>query len=229
MRYFILLFAGVFIAGPACAQDFSGLRIEGRGGWDVTKASSSLPNPDEDEDEDGDEFLIATARDDGPDYGAEVGYDIQLGSAVVLGAYAGGDFANRWSCVELVEDDQACARSRRSFTLGARAGVALGETVLLYAKGGYSNGKVEVSYDPDLTDNASDDPGGVVYHDAKIDGFHLGAGLELAVSGALYAKAEYVYTDYGTGRYAIDDADGSPELAIGLRRHQALVGVGVRF
>src|SRR5690606_5757140 len=133
------------------------VRVEARLGWEQVRPDASYPNPDEDEDVEGDENLTASQKDSGLSYGAELGYDAQLGG-IVLGAYAGAELSDNESCSELLGDDLACAGLERTFTLGARAGVPIGRSSLLYVKGGYSNGKFDAAYDSDVTDNDDDEP-----------------------------------------------------------------------
>jgi outer membrane immunogenic protein len=231
MKYPVLI-AGVLaaLAGPAYAQDLSGVRIEGRVGWEQVGAGATLPNPDFDEDDaDIPEFLTGSENDVGITYGAEIGYDLQVGPGLVIGAYAGADFSDSRMCTELVEDDLACADLGRTFTLGARAGVPFGRSSLVYVKGGYSNGKFDIAYDPDVTDNDAEEPGAIAQFSNSRGGFHVGGGVELGLTQGLYGKFEYVYTDYGKGSYLLGDEEGDPTLAVGADRHQALVGIGLRF
>jgi outer membrane immunogenic protein len=232
MKYSLMLAAAVagVLAAPAYAQDLSGFRVEARGGWEQVGAKATIPNPDDDTDEDGDEFLTASDNDSGISYGLEIGYDAQIGSSFVLGAYAGADFADSDICGEVLADDLACAGLGRTFTVGARAGVPIGERSLIYIKGGYSNGKLDASYDADVTDNDDDTPGAIAKFDQTLDGYHVGAGFELGVTEKAYVKLEYVYTDYGSQSWLLgDDAEADPTLKIGSDRHQVLAGVGLRF
>lgn len=221
--------AGLALASTsAYAQDVSGFRVEGRVGWETGSVDAAIPNPDDDEDEEGDEFLLASADDDRPSYGAEIGYDAQIGRSFVVGAYVGADFSSNSMCSELVEDDLACGELDRTFTVGLRAGVPIGENSLIYAKGGYSNGKFKASYDPDVTDNDDEEPGEVARFSDTRDGYHAGAGVEVGISSSVYAKLEYTYTDFGEGSYLLDEED---EVAFDMStdRHQVLLGLGVRF
>lgn len=81
---------------------------------------------------------------------------------------------------------------RADLGLGARLGYVLNENVLGYVRGGYTN--------LDLGRRS-------------IDGLTVGGGLEVNVSGPVYTKVEYRYTDFERG----------------LGRHGGLVGVGIRF
>lgn len=212
----------------AQAQDVSGFRIEGRFGWEKADAEAVLPNPEDGEDETGDEFLVGNNDDDGVAYGVEIGYDMQIGDSFVVGAYGGVDLSDSNICTGLVEDDLTCAELGRTFTAGVRAGVPIGSNSLIYAKGGYSNGKLDLTYDPDITDNNDEEPVEIAAFSEKRDGYHLGAGAEVGITSSIYAKLEYVYTDFGSGSYPLDEEE---EISIDIKSssHQALVGLGLRF
>lgn len=232
MKYPVLIAAALAAtASPAYAQDLSGFRIEARAAWEQVGASTDIPNPDYDEDDEdsGPEILTASDDDSGIAYGAEIGYDFQIGYGLVIGAYAGAEFSDSRACTELIEDDMACSDLERSFTVGARAGVPLGRSSLIYVKGGYSNGKFDVGYDPDVTDNDDDEPGEVFEFSQSRGGFHAGGGIEVGLSSGLYGKLEYVYTDYGSASFVIGDEDDAPALGVKSDRHQVGVGIGLRF
>ncbi len=232
MKYALLIAAAAAgLSAPAYAQDLSGFRIEARAGWERAATDATLPNPDYDEEDEetGGEFLTASDNDSGIAFGGEVGYDFQLGSSFVVGAYAGVDLSDAKVCSTLIEDDLACTGLDRTFTAGARAGVPIGETSLLYVKGGYSNGKFDTTYDADVTDNDDEDADPVSHFSKSMGGYHLGGGFELGLSRNLYAKLEYVYTDYGSTSHRLGDEEGDPALDVGSNRHLAVVGVGLRF
>lgn len=221
--------AGLSLASTsAYAQDVSGFRVEGRVGWETGSVDTIAPNPDDDEEEEGDEFLLASADDDRSTFGAEIGYDAQIGRSFVVGAYAGIDFSSNSMCSELVEDDLVCGELDRTFTVGLRAGVPIGDNSLIYAKGGYSNGKFKGSYDADVTDNEDEEPGEVARFSDTRGGYHAGAGVEIGITAGAYAKLEYTYTDFGDGSFVLDEDE---EFAIDMStdRHQVLLGLGVRF
>jgi len=132
-----LLFASVaalVIATPAMAQDDSsgfkgGARIEARAGVDDVVLKDSGVS----------ESKVGFV------YGTELGYDYATKSGFVIGAYAGIEGATTKDCVALSGTQTACIKAGRNITVGARAGgvVAGG---LLYAKGGYTNGRVTASF-----------------------------------------------------------------------------------
>lgn len=231
MKYKLVIAAALVAASaPAYAQDVSGLRIEGRASWDRSGSNFTFPNPDYDEDdEDSAEFLTGSDKRSEVTFGGELGYDVQIGTSFVLGAYAGADFSSGSACAELVEDDLACSGLDRTLTVGARAGVPLGRSSLIYVKGGYSNGKLDVAYDPDLTDNDDDEPGDVFDFSETLSGYHAGGGIEVGITPRVYVKAEYLYTDYGSRDFRIGTAATDPMLTVGTDRHQVFAGIGLRF
>jgi outer membrane immunogenic protein len=221
------LFATATLAVPAQAENLTGFRIEARVGWESASAAADYPNPDDDEDEQGDELLTVSEDENGIAYGIEAGYDFPVGSWVTLGAYGGVEFSDIERCSEVAGDDLGCVGAGRNFTAGVRAGFAVSPTFLVYAKGGYSNGRVEFSYDSDVDE---DDPLDADFAEANEDrdGYHVGGGVELAFAANLFGKVEYVYTDYGAARFLAADED-LPGAAVRLSRHQVTAGVGLRF
>jgi len=187
------------VALPAQAQ-FSGPRIEGRLAYESVEATIETGDP-----------LATDDSESAISYGAEVGYDVQLGPLVV-GAYAGAEGSNLRTCQEVFGNDEGCIGQGRNLYVGARAGFSPVPRVMLYAKGGYSNGSVNVEYDGPVDFDVSD----------SFDGYHLGVGGELAVAAGLYGRIEYVRTDYGDFRFDEDTIGG-------LDRGQVMVGLGLRF
>lgn len=194
--------AAAMVSVPAFAQNIvpgAGFRIEARTGLDHVRVGV--------EGESGSRS--------GLDYSLEAGYDVRAGGALV-GVYAGlGDSTTR-ECTEVFGNDRACVRADRNITVGVRAGVRIGASSLLYAKGGYSNGRAHIAY----TDNANSANDFNVGDNA--DGFHVGAGIEYGLRGGVYVKGEYVYTNYSTDTQDLG-------FQSDLDRHQLLAGVGIRF
>ena len=196
------LAASTALAAPAFAQDsgdessFTGPRAEGIVGWDRAESGENL---------EGD------ARD-GVVYGGAVGYDVQMGQAV-LGAEAEltGSTTKDTARDVLAADDRLDVKAGRDIYLGGRVGFAVGDRALIYAKGGYTNARINTHYDA---------PGVAgVKTGENLDGWRAGAGAEVKLGGKVYAKAEYRYSNYG-------NADG---YDINLDRHQVVGGVGIRF
>jgi outer membrane immunogenic protein len=196
--------AASLAATPAFAQEFGGPRIEARIGWDSVDLGVDI---------DGEGTFDEGAST--VSYGAEAGYDLSFGSAI-LGAYAGVDFANAEVCDEVFGDDEACISAERNITVGARAGFAVTPEALIYAKAGYSNGRVRASYDDfgDIID--------AIEESESRSGHHIGVGAELAFGPNFYGKAEYVRTNYS-------DFDVDATTTGSIKRNQVLAGIGFRF
>jgi outer membrane immunogenic protein len=181
--------AGMIVSAPASAQNFNGLRAQVHAGWDRLSAED-------------DEFGIELAKS-GVAYGAGLGYDAALGGGLVAGVEANFDLAStraRASEPGLT----ATVRARRDIELSGRIGAAVAPNVLLYAKAGYSNARFRA----ELVG------GGITERESGTeDGLRLGGGIELALGGNAFAKAEYRYTTYGDG----------------VSRNQLIGGFGFRF
>ena len=200
MRNLILAaVATTALAAPAFAQTagapFTGLRIEGVAGYDALKDGHDTS--------------------DGFVYGGAVGYDVQLNNLVVgaEGELTGSTTDTRTDNL-INQGDRFRVGMGRDVYLGARVGVPLNPTTLAYAKGGYTNARVDTRYTQGTTETRDH---------TDLDGFRLGAGLEHQIGANTYIKGEYRYSNYGkadnsVGRYNID-----------VDRHQLVAGVGMRF
>jgi outer membrane immunogenic protein len=212
MKTVFMALIGLAGAAPAYAQNvgttspFGGARIEGRVGWDRPVASIEADD------------IEANQGKSGVVYGGEIGFDVPQ-DTIILGVYAGLEGSSTKSCFEFYGRDEACVRAGRNITAGARVGVQLGVRTMVYAKGGYSNGKLKASY-VDFDDAQNN-----LRYRPNLDGFHLGAGAEANVSANVYGKLEYVYTNYNAGR--LDNGDFG--FTADLERHQVVAGVGIRF
>lgn len=51
---------------------------------------------------------------------------------------------------------------------------------------------------------------------------------EFGIANGPFGKLEYVYTDFGSSSYRLDE-DAETNLDVSSDRHQVLVGVGRRF
>jgi outer membrane immunogenic protein len=125
---------------------------------------------------------------DGLLYGVGAGYDLAVGNAVSLGLD-----------VEATDStaDKAGVKAGRDLYAGGRVNFAVSPRANLYLKGGYTNARLTIS-------GCCGDNG---------DGFRLGAGGQMLVSGKTYVGAEYRYSNY--------EAD--------FDRHQVALTLGTRF
>jgi outer membrane immunogenic protein len=154
-------------------------------------------------------------------YGVNAGYDFQLGGVIagIEGEYADSDVKGSASDL-ITTGDSFSLNTDRDLYVGARLGFAISPTTMIYAKGGYTNAKFEGRFNDGL---------GTIYNTGvTTDGYRLGAGVEqkfnlFGPSG--FIKAEYRYSNYKNIDIGEDDFD----LETDFDRHQAVVGVGVRF
>ena len=182
-------FLALTAVSPAMAQEsapFTGPRVEGLVGLDRVQSNGD--------------------HDDAVGYGAAVGYDMQMGGAVVGLAAAYRD-SDKTPCVGCTTHPapRHCLKSGRDLYAGGRIGTVLGGSTLLYAKAGYTNAQAKLTSD--------DGTGQITLDKSNLDGVRVGAGVEHAVGPRSYVKAEYRYSNYEAG----------------VQRHQGMAGFGFRF
>lgn len=192
----VAVLAGAALSSPALAQEaaFEGPRVELLAGYDIAE---------------GDEGLV---------YGVAAGYDIAVGQGILGFEAELNDSSVRETATDVdVVGDELTIGAGRDIYVGARLGFAAGPRTLIYAKGGYTNGAIDVRYDDGTT---------VEKARPKGDGYRVGAGIEqsLAIFGPKsFARVEYRYSNYGNISY-----DGT-SVAANIDRHQVVAGVGIRF
>lgn len=191
---------GVALATPALAQngDFSGPRLEALAGYDNLQDGG-----------DGD-----SEGREGFSYGALLGYDFQRGNIVygIDGEITDATTKSR-SYNEVTAGDRFSIEAGRDLYIGGRLGYVISPAAMIYAKGGYTNARVESRYQPSTGADSE------LVDKADLDGFRLGAGLEYKLTPTAFVKGEYRYSHYG-------EIDG---YNIDLDRHQLMAGVGIRF
>ena len=118
-----------------------------------------------------------------------------------------------------------CVRPERQIEAGARDGVKAGDSflgfgnrALFYAKGAYVNTSVNVQ--------STYTSGGTFNTHRLIGGWRAGAGLEYALTGHAYIKAEYDYTR--TNRFSLQPY-GFANTDYRQSSIQILGGFGIRF
>jgi outer membrane immunogenic protein len=203
--------AAVLAASPAAAADFTGPRLEGRVGYEWVTLVLKLS--------DGVTSAADSEQKSGVSLGGEIGYDVALGNRAVIGAYAGAEGSEAKACGEIYGNDEGCLTLGRNLTVGGRIGARLADRVMVYAKGGYSDGQLRASY-TDGSDPAND----FSYH-VNRGGIHFGGGVEGQISPGTYARLEYVRTEYNGYSYS----EPGLELNLSGHRDQVIAGFGVRF
>lgn len=144
-------------------------------------------------------------------YGAQLGYDYKIDNQFVVGAEAflTGD-------TNKVRSDNTTFDGGRSLGLLARAGVLAGPRTLIYAKGGWENGRFSYAVDG-------------IGVSTNRDGWSLGGGVEQAITDAISARVEYRHTKFNSfSSSALDNALESTAEAR-VNRDRVMVGVNYRF
>jgi outer membrane immunogenic protein len=145
--------------------------------------------------------------DSGLVYGIGAGYDFRIAPKVELGVDLSADLSSMEECENSVvlPGDRACLDAGRDLAAAVRLGYKVSERGTLYALAGYTNARFRFDYTT---------PANVTTRDGRnLDGFRLGAGYQHDFGKRMYGKVEYRYSNY--------EAD--------VTRHQALIGVGVKF
>lgn len=133
MKKFLIAAAGAaFVATPALAADFTGPRIEGRLSYDRVTLNASAS--------DGIKEESGSVKDEGLGLGGEIGFDAQLGTSFVGGAYVGAESSSARFTGQFDQDSLAL-EFNRSLYAGVRGGFNAGPA-LLYVKGGLSSGRI---------------------------------------------------------------------------------------
>lgn len=209
----------VALATPAMAQStedspFNGPRIGVIGGFDESGAGSSAQDADN---ENNDQSI------EGFGYGVEAGYDIDTGGAVI-GVEA--EYLESTADTEFEEGDfesfgLGSVETNRDIYVGLRAGAKVTPNTLIYAKGGYTNAKYDLTAMDGDTEFSSD---------IDTDGYRVGAGVEYAMDSGMYIKGEYRYSNYSEAEVDMPgDAPDTERFDVDLDRHQVMAAVGWRF
>lgn len=209
--------AAATLATPALAQDvaggpFTGPRVGAILGWDGLRPGSTEESNIRGDDQSADGLL----------YGADIGYDVAFSGAVVgIEGEINGSTAKVENSPRDVNDfGYGRVKTGRDLYLGARVGVLATPTTLVYVKGGYTNARLDLTRD---NTNVTTD------RHYNLDGYRVGAGVEQSIRGKAYVKAEYRYSNYGDARLEYANGANTDNFSVDTDRHQAVVGVGVRF
>ena len=190
--------ATLAVASPALAQEeapFTGAHAEGLVGYDDT------------------------GSDDGVVYGGAIGYDFQIGGAILgIEGEITDSNADTTASDILANGDSASVNAGRDLYAGARIGFAVSPSTMIYGKAGYTNAKFKTRYDDGV---------GVITRDGlTADGYRLGAGIEQKFN--IFGPSGFVKVEYRYSNYKNLDV-GNFDLDIDADRHQVVAGVGVRF
>jgi outer membrane immunogenic protein len=194
MRTYLIaaLAVGTFAASPAFAQtqpNMGGFHVDGIVGYDRPRVENEHAG--------------------GVVYGMGVGYDVQSGRALFgVEGEVSDSTADRCVTGFATPGDSFCARAGRDLYVGGRVGAIVGGRTLLYAKAGYTNGRIRADYDDGTPSTVTD------FSDHRnLDGVRAGVGAQFGIGANAYVRTEYRYSNYEAG----------------VDRHQVVGGFGVRF
>ncbi|WP_181160176.1 outer membrane protein [Sandaracinobacter neustonicus] len=198
--------SALFVGTQAsAAEPFNGPYVGVQGGWQHDNNRFTLR---------GGEGGTTSDRMSGSSfaYGAQLGYDHKLNDQFVLGAEAflTGD-------TNKVRSGDATFDGGRALGLLARAGVLAGPRTLIYAKGGWENGRFSYAVDG-------------IGVSTNRDGWSLGGGVEQAITDAISARVEYRHTKFNSfSSSALDNALDVDSAQARVNRDRVMVGVNYRF
>lgn len=156
--------------------------------------------------------------------GGTIGYNYQLPSNWVLGVEADWDWANVKGNAPCPNPAFDCKTKIESIgTLRGRIGYAWNQ-VLLYGTGGLAWEYVNVET-VNLAGVATPTSGTATNGTKKwATGWTVGAGVEYGFWTNWSVKLEYLYADFGTHRYTVDNS-----LQVDSRQRENIVRVGVNY
>lgn len=203
------------VASPAFAQSangpFDGFRVGAVAGWDGLRPGRG-PNSSISNGNGADGFL----------YGADLGYDRQMGKLVVgIDGEVDGSTAKATNDpVDVNALGYGRVKTGRDLYIGGRIGYTVAPTTMLYAKAGYTNARLDLTASDGTTETGDH---------YNLDGYRLGVGVEQAIGRNAYAKLEYRYSNYGDARLEYADGANTNNFDVDTDRHQVVAGVGLRF
>ncbi|TPG52799.1 outer membrane protein [Sphingomonas glacialis] len=166
--------------------------------------------------------IDSNRKADGLTYGGDIGYDAAFHGVVVgvEGEVTGStaDVSNAPTSAGALGYGRV--KTGRDLYVGGRLGYVVAPKTMIYAKGGYTNARL------DLTANNGTTTTGNHYN---LDGYRVGAGVEQKIGRTTYAKVEYRYSNYGDARLEYANGGNTNNFDVNTDRHQVVVGLGVRF
>lgn len=132
---------------------------------------------------------------DGWRYGLRAGFDWQPNSSpFVIGVFAGYDWGESDFSVNIVGVDIAKAKLEPTWHIGARAGIVLAESTLIYVGYAFGQADFNAGLNQNIVGPVCSIPG--VKCSGTLDGHTFIAGTEMRLSDNFTTALEYNYTQY---------------------------------
>ena len=164
----------------------------------------------------------------GPDWavmgGVVAGYDFLPAQNILFGGFVELDFSNASFNLIAPDGDLNIFEAGTIFNIGARLGLLVSDTTLLYGTGGYSSGEFEYTYAKGASDQ--------YINTRTFTGWFIGAGAEQQLSGPWSAKLEYRYTSYGDQQVGAGTGGGPAPVDMVTRDMNAdthAIRLGINF
>jgi len=160
---------------------------------------------------------------DGLVYGGDFGYDIATRGGIVLGAegeVTGSTAKTSNNPLDATAGGFGRVKQGRDLYAGVRVGFLASPKTLIYAKGGYTNNRLDLTASDGTTETG---------RHYNLDGYRIGAGIEQSLTPRTYAKIEYRYSNYGDARLEYPNGANTSNFDVNTDRHQVVAGVGFRF
>lgn len=211
MFKYAFAFAAIAAASPVLAQDapqsFNGPYVGIQGGWQQDRQTLDVTN----------NGLTSSASQNksGFGYGGQIGYDFRLSDQVVFGVEV--DATGRTGSSRLGGANGLELKQGRTLAATARLGYLVTPDSLLYARGGYANGRFTLR---DATTSISENR----------DGWQIGAGYEQMIAQNVSARIEYAYSKFGSDQLPALAANlGASDARVNYSRNAVTAGLNFRF
>lgn len=204
-------FAAIAAASPVLAQDapqsFNGPYVGIQGGWQQDRQTLDVTNNGL--------TTSASQNKSGFGYGGQIGYDFRLSDQVVFGVEV--DATGRTGTSQLGGANGLELKQGRTLAATARLGYLVAPDSLLYARGGYANGRFTLR---DATTNISENR----------DGWQIGAGYEQMIARNVSARIEYAHSKFGSDQLpALATNLGASAAQVKYSRNAVTAGLNFRF
>ena len=205
MFKFAFAFAALAVAAPVLAQDaplnFNGPYVGIQGGWQQDRQTLDVTNNGR--------TTSAGQNKSGFGYGGQIGYDFRLSDQVVFGVEVDAIGRTGANGLEL--------KQGRTLAATARLGYLVMPKSLLYARGGYANGRFTLR---DASTSISENR----------DGWQIGAGYEQMVARNVSARIEYAYSKFGSDQLQeLASNLGASDARVNYSRNAVTAGLNFRF